>query len=67
MLNTNVYEVMFPDGSTSRYATNIIAENIYSQVDADGHRFQFMDHIMDHKSNWLRKRMRLRYLATVTK
>ena len=51
MLNTNVYEVMFPDGSTSRYAANIIAENIYSQVDADGYRYQLMDHIMDHKSN----------------
>ena len=51
MLNTNVYKVMFPDGGTSRYAANIIAENIYSQVNADCHRFQFMDHIMDHKSN----------------
>ena len=30
MLNTSVYEVMFPDGSTSQYAASIIAENIYS-------------------------------------
>ena len=51
MLNTNVYEVMFPDGGTSRYAANIIAENIYSQVDVDGHRYQLMDHIMNHKTN----------------
>ena len=51
MLNTNVYEVMFPDGSISKYAANIIAENIFSQVDEDRYRYQLLDHIMDHKSN----------------
>ena len=51
ILNTNVYEVMFPDGSTSKYAANIISKNIFSQVDEDGYRYQLLNHIMDHKSN----------------
>ena len=42
---------MFPDGSVSRYSVNIIAENIYSQVDEDSYRYQLLDHIMDHKTN----------------
>ena len=49
ILNTKVYEVMFPDGSVSKYAANIIAENIYSQVDKDGHRYQMIDCILDHR------------------
>ena len=40
---------MFPDGSVSKYAANIIAENIYSQVDEDGHRYQMIDCILDHR------------------
>ena len=51
MLNTNIYEVMFSDGSILKYAANIIAENIFSQVDEDGYRYQLLDHIIDHKSN----------------
>ena len=37
ILDTRVYEVIFPDGVVSQYAENIIAENIYSQVDSNGH------------------------------
>ena len=51
MLKTNIYEVIFPDGLVSKYAANIIAENIFSQVDEDRYRYQLLDHIMDHKSN----------------
>lgn len=51
ILNTTVYDVMFPDDSVQQYAANTIAENIYSQVDVDGHRFQLMDHIMDHRTD----------------
>ena len=48
ILNTRVYDVMFPDGSIQQYAANLIAENIYSQVDEDGHRYTLMDEIVDH-------------------
>ena len=39
VLNTKIYNVMFSDGTVTQYATNIIAENIYSQIDEDGHRY----------------------------
>ena len=38
MLNTLIYDMEFPDGSTKPYAANIIAENIHKYVYLDGHR-----------------------------
>ena len=37
ILNTRVYDVMFPDGAVSQYAANIIADNMYSRIDFSGH------------------------------
>ena len=51
ILNTTVYDVMFPDGTVTPYAANIIAENIYSQVDEDGLRYQLIDHIVGHRKD----------------
>lgn len=31
-----MYEVQFPDGHIEEYTAKVIAENIYSQVDANG-------------------------------
>lgn len=50
-LDTRVYEVEFPDGQTLEYSANIIAENLYSQVDEEGHHQVMMDEIVDHKSD----------------
>jgi hypothetical protein len=50
ILVTHEYEVSFPDGLTGCYAANMIAESLYSQVDADGREFMLMKEIMDH---WL--------------
>ena len=50
ILNTKVYDVMFPDGAVHQYEAKAIAENIYSQVDEDCHKYQLMDHINNHKS-----------------
>ena len=50
ILNTKVYDVMFPDGAVHQYEAKAIAENIYSQVDEDCHQYQLMDHINNHKS-----------------
>jgi hypothetical protein len=36
ILDTREYKVSFPDGSTDCYAANMIADSLYSQVDADG-------------------------------
>ena len=45
--NTQVYDVMFPDGTVQQYAANIIAENLIGQVDDDGHRYLCLDQILD--------------------
>jgi hypothetical protein len=51
IMDTRVYEVEFADGEVLEYAANIIAENLYSQVDAEGCRFVLMDSIVDHKKD----------------
>ena len=43
--------MFFSDGSVQQYTANTIAENIYSQIDEDGRRYQLIDYIMDHKSD----------------
>jgi hypothetical protein len=42
ILDTCEYEVQFPDGSTQSYLANVIAENLYSQVDAEGNQYAVM-------------------------
>ena len=49
ILNTCTYDVMFPDGEVKQYAANIIAENLYAQVDPDGHVHQLLEGIVGHK------------------
>jgi hypothetical protein len=49
LLDSAVYEVQFDDGAVERYHANIIAENIYSRLDADGYGAALLDEIIDHK------------------
>ena len=49
MLNTRVYDVMFPDGDVQQYSANIIAQNIYDSDDDDGYRYQHLDDIIGHR------------------
>jgi hypothetical protein len=49
ILDTHEYEVSFPDRSTDCYAANMIAESLYSQVDADSREFILMKEIVDHQ------------------
>ena len=46
-----LYEVEFPDGSTDTFSVNIIAENLFSQVDNEGHAYQIMKEVVDHRKN----------------
>ena len=48
-LNTITYNVEFPNGQVKEYGTNIIAENMLTQVDSDGYSFSLMDSIIDHQ------------------
>jgi hypothetical protein len=49
VLDTRVMEVQFPDGNVQKFAANVIAEHLYSQVDDEGRRFRIVDEIIDHK------------------
>jgi hypothetical protein len=37
ILDTRVFEVIFPDGHVAEYATNVIAENMFAMVDDEGY------------------------------
>jgi hypothetical protein len=48
LMDTQVYEVSFLDGSTAAYAANVIAENTYAQVDDEGNQLKIIDELIDH-------------------
>ena len=48
-LNTITYDVEFPNGQVKEYGTNIISENMLTQVDLDGYSLSMMDSIIDHQ------------------
>ena len=47
-LNTIMCNVEFSNGQVKEYGTNIIAENMLTQVDLDGYSLSLMDSIIDH-------------------
>ena len=49
LFDTRAYLVEFKDKSVAEYTANIIAENIYSQVDQEGRSFSILEEITDHK------------------
>ena len=46
-LNTLTCDIEFPDGEIREYSANVIAENIYAQVDDEGHSVQILDAIVN--------------------
>ena len=53
LTNKSLYEVEFPDGHVEELQYNIIAENMMSQVDSEGHHYQLLAEISDHSSTHL--------------
>ena len=51
ILNSIIYDVEFPDGQVKEYAANILAENMFSQVDSQGHSTLLIDQIIDHRKD----------------
>jgi hypothetical protein len=51
LLDSRQYEVEFPDGSTEAFTANLIAENLLSQVDAEGRSYSILREIVDHRTN----------------
>ena len=51
ILDSRLYEVEFPDGSTETFTANTIIENLYAQVDDEGCSYQVLKEITDHRSD----------------
>ena len=51
MRNKSLYEVEYTDGTMEQLSNNIIAENILSQVDCEGHHYQLLTKLTDHKKD----------------
>ena len=51
MHDKSLYGVEYPDGTTGQLASNIIAENMMSQVDSEGHHYQVLTEVTDHKKD----------------
>ena len=49
LLDTRDYEVDLYDGLTDGYFSNIISENLYYQLDSQGHQNLVMSGIVDYK------------------
>jgi len=50
ILDTRMFEVEFLDGHTAAMTVNAIAENLFAQVDQDGHRQLVIDEVIDYRS-----------------
>ena len=48
LLNTLVYDVMFPDGDVKKYAANLICKDVLLQVYTNGYYTNTMEAILDH-------------------
>jgi hypothetical protein len=51
LFDTREYDCVFDDGTMERYTANVIAENLYSQVDSEGRSFLVLDEIIDHEKD----------------
>jgi len=51
IFDTREYVVEFADGAAQKFTANVIAENMISQVDSDGHDYLLLCEITDHKSD----------------
>jgi len=51
ILDTRIFEVEFLDGHTAAMTANAIAENLFAQVDSEGHRLIMIDEIIDHRKS----------------
>jgi hypothetical protein len=51
LFDTREYEVEFTDGTHEKYQANVIAENMYAQVDDEGNEFLLLKEITDHRSD----------------
>jgi hypothetical protein len=51
LFDTREYEIEFTDGTNEKYQVNIIAENMFAQLDSKGNQNLLLQEIMDHKKD----------------
>ena len=51
LFDTHQYVIEFSDGSTDEYLANVIAENMFAQVDNKGNQYQLLKEITDHRKD----------------
>ena len=51
MFDTREYDIEFTDGAIERYTANVIAENMFAQVDEEGNMYMILQEIVDHKKD----------------
>jgi hypothetical protein len=51
LLDTQRYKIELLDGTTEEYNANVIAKNLFSQVDLEGHQYVLMKEISDHRKD----------------
>jgi hypothetical protein len=51
VLNTHTYEVEFLDGQVAEYSVTAIAENMYTQCNAEGNQHLLLDKIIDWRKD----------------
>ena len=64
LLNLILYEVEFPDGQIKQYLANVIAKNMFSQVDEEGHSTALLESIVDYKRDRSAVPMNQKYVYT---
>ena len=50
-MDTREYVVEFEDVAKDVYSANMIAENMYAQIDNEGKAFALMSEIVDHETD----------------
>ena len=51
VLNTAVYNIETPDGNIHEYTANVIAQNLWNQVDDDGYNYNSLYEVIGHRRN----------------
>ena len=51
IMDSRSYEVEFADGTRDKVTANIIAENMYAQIDDHGNQYALLSEIQDHKKD----------------
>ena len=49
--DTRQYQVELSDGTTQEYYANVLAENMFAQVDTEGREFELLQEIVDHRKD----------------